>query len=240
LPHGTAIINADDPSAHCWDEMLMGKHTLRFSTKSPEAVYARDIVLEGFRGSKFTLVTPEGQASIILAVPGLHNVSNALAAACAVHAIGVPLLDIATRLSSFTGVSGRLAFRIGKYQSHIIDDTYNANLRSVITALDVLAMQPGHRILVLGDLGELGAHSQAHHEEIGMAAKARDINCVMTCGQHSIATARAFGPSAKHYESQEALLPDLLNMLNEQTTVLVKGSRSSGMERIVHQLTLEH
>lgn len=233
---GTAIINADDASAHCWDEFLLNKHVVRFSTKNAETVHARNIILEGLSGSEFTLVTPEGSAHVRLQVAGMHNVSNALAAASAARAVGVSLTDIANHLALFTGVAGRLAFRVGKQQARIIDDTYNANLRSVLAALDVLASQPGQRILVLGDLGELGAHSESHHEEIGKAAKTRGIDSLMTCGQHSLSTTQAFGLSAKHYDNQDALLADLLNMLDENTTVLVKGSRSSAMERIVHQL----
>jgi UDP-N-acetylmuramoyl-tripeptide--D-alanyl-D-alanine ligase len=125
---------------------------------------------------------------------------------------------------------------VGKQQSRIIDDTYNANLRSVLAAIDVLAAQPGKRILVLGDLGELGSFSEAHHQEIGVAAKKHGIDLLLTCGQHSLATARAFGVSAMHYDSQETLVSNLSMLLDEHTTVLVKGSRSSAMEKIVHQL----
>ncbi len=235
-PGGTAVINADDASAHCWDDLLKEHHVVRFSVTTPETVHARDVVLDGLNGSRFTLVTPEGEVPVALWVPGLHNVSNALAAATCVRATGVGLLDIAEGLARFAGVPGRMAFRVGKQQARIIDDTYNANLRSVLAALDVLALQPGRRILVLGDLGELGAFSQAHHEEIGCAARQRGIDALMTCGQHSEATTRAFGTPGKHYTSQDALLSDLLDLLDENTTVLVKGSRSSAMEHIVHHL----
>lgn len=236
LPHGTAVINEDDSSSQCWNAFLTDKHVVRFSIKHAQTIYARDIQLDEKGGSTFILVTPEGEAAVRLSVPGMHNVSNAVAAACCVRAIGVPLSDIAQGLSTFTGVPGRLAFRTGKQQSRIIDDTYNANLRSVIAALDVLAAQSGQRIFVLGDLGELGAHSEAHHQEIGLAAKALGIDAMMTCGHHSIATTEAFGTLAKHYDSQDALLSDLLGKLDNHTTVLIKGSRSSAMERIVNHL----
>lgn len=233
---GTAIINADDPSAHAWDETLSGKKTVRFSIKHPETIYARDIELQGVLGSRFILVTPEGEFPIQLRVPGLHNVSNAVAAMTCVRALGLALTEAGERLEQFGGVPGRLAIRKGKHQAHIIDDTYNANLKSVLAALDVLAEQKGKRILVLGDLGELGVHSKAHHEEIGLAAKARGIDQLLTCGQHSLATTEAFGDAAMHYDSQHALLMDLMGRLDAHTTVLIKGSRSSAMDRIVQEL----
>ena len=233
---GIAIVNADDTYAHRFDDILQDKRVIQFSTHNPTTIHARDIHLDGLSGSQFVLVTPEGERSIQLQVPGLHNVSNALAAAACVQALGISLSEIASRLAIFTGVAGRLAFRLGKQQARVIDDTYNANLRSVLAAVDVLAAQDGRRILVLGDLGELGQYSEAHHEEIGIAAKQKGIDVVMTVGQHSVATSRAFGASAQHYHHQEDLLLDLLTVLDEHTTVLVKGSRSSAMENIVNRL----
>lgn len=235
-PEGIAVINADDPSAHAWDQSLTGKKIVRFSIKQPETVYARDVELRGVLGSHFIVVTPEGEFPIELRVPGIHNVSNAVAAMTCVRALGLSLAEAGERLAQFGGVPGRLAIRRGKCQSSIIDDTYNANLKSVLAALDVLAAQEGRRILVLGDLGELGAHSQAHHEEIGLAAKARGIDQLLTCGRHSLATTEAFGDAATHYETQHALLSDLMGQLDARTTVLIKGSRSSAMDRIVKEL----
>jgi UDP-N-acetylmuramoyl-tripeptide--D-alanyl-D-alanine ligase len=233
---GTAVINADDPSAHAWDHALSTKKTVRFSLKQPETMCARNIHLDGVLGSHFTLVTPEGELPIRLRVPGLHNVSNAVAAMTCVRALGLPLTQAGEILAEFGGVPGRLAMRQGKHCARIIDDTYNANLKSVLAALDVLASQEGRKILVLGDLGELGDHSASHHEEIGLAAKARGIDQLLTCGHHSLATTQAFGEDAAHYESQQALLVDLIGQLDENTTVLVKGSRSSAMDRIVQEL----
>ncbi len=233
---GTAVINADDPSAHAWDKALSDKKTVCFSIRKPETIYARDVELQGMSGSRFTLVTPEGEFAIVLQVPGLHNVSNAVAAMTCVRALGLSLENAPDLLSAFSGVPGRLAVRRGKHRANIIDDTYNANLKSVLAALDVLAEQQGKRILVLGDLGELGVHTHAHHEEIGLAAKARGIDQLLTCGRHSVATSEAFGDAAVHYDNQHALLTDLMGQLDENTTVLVKGSRSSAMDKIVKEL----
>ncbi len=233
---GTAVVNEDDAYAHHWDTILAGKEIIRFSTRSPTTIHAQTITLNDAGCAHFTLVTPKGEAAIRLQVPGLHSISNALAAASCTYALGIPLADIAAGLNRFTGVTGRMTFLTGRNAAVVIDDTYNANLRSVLTALDVLANCRGTRIFVFGDMGELGAWSQQHHQNVGEAAKAHGIDVLMTCGMQSKTTALAFGVGGKHYESQRDLLDDLLHQLNEKTTVLVKGSRSSAMEHIVHAL----
>lgn len=233
---GTAVINDDDHYAHFWDELLVGKKVLRFSTKKQADVYARNIALDEEGCANFELVLPIGTAEISLQIPGVHAVQNALAAATCCYAVGISLTDIVSGLNAFRGVAGRMTFLSGKNQSIIIDDTYNANLHSVLTAVDVLAKRQGCRILVLGDLGELGSWTQQHHEEIGQAAQRHGIDLLMSCGTHSEYSSKAFGDTAKHYQSQDELARDLLSKLDKDTTVLVKGSRSAAMEKIVHQL----
>ena len=233
---GTAVINDDDAYAHYWDQFLANKNTLRFSASHPAAVHARDITFDENGFGQFVLVLPEGESLITLRVAGLHNVRNALAASACTHALGISLSDIEAGLRQFRGVSGRMTFLHGKNNALIIDDTYNANLRSSLTAIEVLANRQGRRIFVFGDMGELGSYSIQHHEEVGRAARQHGIDMLMTCGTHSEMAARAYGDTAKHYYHQDELVDDLLDQLNENTTVLVKGSRSSKMEKIVHQL----
>ncbi|WP_115303733.1 UDP-N-acetylmuramoyl-tripeptide--D-alanyl-D-alanine ligase [Legionella beliardensis] len=233
---GTAIINDDDDYAHFWDELLVGKRIIRFSLTNKADVYARDVSFNDTGFASFTLVTPRGEQAITLQVPGEHMVRNALAAASSCYAVGISLKEIAEGLARFQGVSGRLTYLNGKNEAVVIDDTYNANLRSVLTAIDVLAKRPGRRILVLGDLGELGAWTEQHHEEIGYTAQQKGIDLLMTCGKHSVFSSKAFGSKARHYTTQEELTKDLLPWLDKTTTVLVKGSRSAGMEKIVHEL----
>jgi UDP-N-acetylmuramoyl-tripeptide--D-alanyl-D-alanine ligase len=234
---GTLVINDDDTYAHFWDDMVTEKRTvLRFSTVHPATVYAEDIALLQNGNAEFQLVIPTGQAMVQLKVPGFHHVSNALAAAACCYAVGIPLATIVEGLEAFSGVSGRMTIHLGKQQATIIDDTYNANLRSTLTAVDVLAKRAGTRILVLGDMAELGDYGERHHEEIGLAAREQGIDWLMTYGTLSAKTTQAFGVNAQHYASQEALTNDLLQRLDADTTVLVKGSRSAAMEHIVHQL----
>ncbi|ASQ44938.1 UDP-N-acetylmuramoyl-tripeptide--D-alanyl-D-alanine ligase [Legionella clemsonensis] len=233
---GVAVINEDDSYAHFWDSSLTDKKVLRFSLHKPVDVYAKTIQFNEQGCARFDLVLPTDQGQVTLQVPGEHAIANALAAASCSYAVGISLPHIIEGLEHFRGVAGRMTFLQGKNQSLVIDDTYNANLRSVLTAVSVLAKRRGRRILVLGDMGELGSWTQAHHEEVGYAAQRQGIDLLMTCGIHSAHSSKAFGDSAKHYSSQEELAQDLLNKLDADTTVLVKGSRSAAMEKIVHRL----
>lgn len=233
---GIAVINDDDAMAHFWDSDLIGKKTLRFSIKNARDVYARDIAYNAAGCASFLMLTPDAQTRVELKVPGIHNVSNALAAAACTMAIGVSLADIATALSTFSGVPGRMTYHYCKNNTLVIDDTYNANLSSTLKALEVLAHQKGRRIFVFGDMGELGEWSNQHHQEVGVAAREQGIDMVLTCGPQSQMTASVFGETGKHYPNKESLLQDLLTQMKEHTTVLVKGSRSSAMEHVVNGL----
>jgi len=234
---GTAVINADDAYAHFWDKILADKQVLRFSAiKKDVDVYATVIELDHAQGPQFKLVTPRGETKITLHVPGMHHVYNALAAATCAYALDISVPEIAEGLAKFSGVPGRLTSRAGRDGALILDDTYNANLSSVLAGIHVLAARTGQRILVLGDMGELGDYSEACHQKAGDTARAEGIDMLMTCGTQSEAATRAFGERAEHFETQEALLEALSPRLDVSTTVLVKGSRSSAMENVVNQL----
>ena len=234
-----AVVNEDDEFAHFWDDLLKSKQVLRFSRTKAVDIQARDVLFNDKGCACFTIVFPNGGIEVSLQVPGEHSVQNALAAAACCYAAGIALVDIALGLNGFKGVAGRMTFLPGKNQSLVIDDTYNANLRSVLTAVDVLSKRHGRRILVLGDMGELGNWTQQHHEEIGRAAQQQGIDLLMTCGRQSAFSSQAFGDTARHYGTQDELARDLLSCLDKNTTVLVKGSRSAQMEKIVHQLVVE-
>jgi UDP-N-acetylmuramoyl-tripeptide--D-alanyl-D-alanine ligase len=163
---------------------------------------------------------------------------NALAASACAYALGVSITEIVQGLASFQGVAGRAVFRPGLKQATIIDDTYNANLSSSLTAIEVLASCQGRRILVFGDMAELGSHSPAHHRAVGLAAKQHGIETVMTVGVDSYQTTEAFAADGHHFDTQHELVTALLHQLDSHTTILVKGSRSSAMEKIVQQLVI--
>jgi UDP-N-acetylmuramoyl-tripeptide--D-alanyl-D-alanine ligase len=236
ISSGTAVVNDDDNFAHFWDSLLTHVNILRFSAKHPSDIYAKEMTYDKEDCGRFCLVVPDGEIDIKLHVPGAHNVQNALAAAACTYALGIPLTTIAEGLAQFYGVGGRMTFLQGKNNAVIIDDTYNANLSSSLSALDVLAKRPGRRVFVFGDMGELGDWSEDHHRDVGTAAHERGIELLMTCGAMSELTSKAYGLTARHYLRQDDLIRDLLVELNANTTVLVKGSRSSAMEKIVHQL----
>lgn len=234
-PAGVAIINADDHYANFWNEKLKTHSVLRFSHKSPVDIYATEITFTN-SSSNFIIHTPLEHKKIHLAVPGIHNISNALAATAACYAINLPLTHIVEKLETFRGVQGRLSFLQGQNGSVIIDDTYNANLRSVHAAINVLAKQPGIKILVLGDMGELGIHATSHHQEIGKVAKSLKVDLLYTCGQYTKHTSDTFGKGAVHCDNQIELIELIKPKLNQKTTVLIKGSRSAMMENIVSAL----
>ncbi len=236
---GTAVINDDDAFAQFWDSSLVGKTTLHFSLDKPADVHADSVTFNPQGCPCFRLITPQGAAWVELRVPGIHNVRNALAAAACTTALNIDLPDIVAGLTAFGGVSGRMTYRSGKNNALVIDDTYNANLRSTLTAIDVLGQRTGRRIFVFGDMGELGSMSQQHHQEVGEAARAHGIDMLLTCGTQSQWTTKGFGELAQHYSTQDSLIQDLLPLLDDTTTVLVKGSRSSAMEYVVRHLLAE-
>lgn len=235
-PGGVAVINDDDSYAHFWDGLLVEHHVLRFSIEHSADIYAQDIRLDARGCGQFSLILPNGKIDIHLRVPGIHNVRNALAAAACCYAVGIALNDIQNGLNDFDGVKGRLSVLAGKNQSIVIDDTYNANLRSVLAALEVLAERPGKKIFVFGDMGELGSWATQHHQEVGMAARRLGVDLLLSYGALSKLAADSFGPGGEHFESQEQLVKSLGEQLSPDTVVLVKGSRSSAMEKIVAKL----
>lgn len=238
LPQGIAIVNDDDAFCNYWDALFTDKTVVRFSIKHATDMYADMIRFNAEGCASFRMMTPAGVADVALLVPGLHQVSNALAAASCTLALGIDLEQVVAGLANFKGVAMRMTHRRGKKDALIIDDSYNANLNSVLTALNVLANKSGRKIFVFGDMGELGQFSQNHHEEVGKAARDLGVDILLTFGDESQATARSFGENATHYHSQQELIDDLLPYLDATTSVLVKGSRSSAMDKIVSQLIL--
>ena len=174
-----------------------------------------------------------------LAIAGRHNVKNALAAAAAALAAGVSAQAVVEGLQRFVPVKGRsraLLLAVQGQDVSVVDDTYNANPDSVRAAIDVLADLPGPRILVLGDMGEVGQEGPQFHAEAGRYAKDRGIEQLLTVGEMAHIAANTF-EGAHHFETAEALIDFLTDALPRQRSVLVKGSRFMRMERVVDALT---
>ncbi len=238
--NGIAIVNDDDTYHHFWDDTITHKHCFRFSLRHKASCHASDIQWSPEGCAQFTLHLPEQvPVRVNLQLPGEHMVANALAAASCLWNVGIPVNDIVQGLSVFRGVKGRQSILKGVGNARIIDDSYNANLRSVLAGIAVLARYPGQRILVMGDMGELGDNTVSHHQQVGQAAKSAGIDALYTVGQYSQASSDAFGEHGYHFRSKTDLLEQLTPQLSKNTSVLVKGSRSAAMETIVHNLTMK-
>ncbi len=236
-PDGVCMINADDPHADLWCGLCGDRRVLSFGVERGDV--RADCTLREF-GADLVLHTPAGDIPVTLNVPGLHNVRNAVAAAAAAYVLDVPLAVIAQGLADFAGVKGRLQPHPCILGARLIDDTYNANPDSVAAAIQVLAAQKGQRILVLGDMGELGPGADALHREIGATAKQAGIDRLLCLGELSVETVRAFGEGGMHFERIEELLAEVENALGPDVTVLVKGSRFMKMERVVNSFVEAH
>ena len=231
---GTAVINADDRFAGLWCKLAGSSRILDFGLEHAAAVSARWRLDE--TGSDLRLRTPLGEAQVRLAVPGLHNVRNALAATSAAIACGAGLDAVLNGLSGFRAVHGRLRLRPALNGALLIDDTYNANPDSALAAIEVLAEREGMRILVLGDMGELGPQAPQMHAEVGAAARHFGLDRLFTLGSNSAMASQAFGAAARHCADVDELVAEVRTLLAPQVTLLVKGSRFMRMERVVEQL----
>lgn len=230
---GVAVFPGDDAYTDLWVGMAGRRRVVRFGFDPGFDVYADGIYAEPTR-TTCQLHTPVGDAALVLSAPGVHNLRNALAAAACALAAGAPLTAIVQGLQEFNPVAGRMEPRPlpGGYQ--LIDDTYNANPDSVRAAVDVLASLSGKRVLVLGDMGEVGDDGDAMHAEVGAYAKERGVDALLTLGRASARAAAAFGADARAFDSIDALNEELLTLT--PANVLVKGSRSTRMERVVQAL----
>ena len=232
---GVAVINADDAFAPYFAERAHGRRLIRFGLEATADVSARALVADDV-GTRFVLVTPEGEGDVALALPGRHNVLNALAAASLALGAGASLDVIRAGLEAARSVAGRLVTHRLDNGAILIDDSYNANPGSLNAAIDTLAGAGGNNWLVLGDMRELGVDAEALHAEAGRRAKAAGIARLFTLGPLSAATTEAFGSGARHFDSHEALAEALRAAMTPDVRVLVKGSRGSAMDKVVRAL----
>jgi UDP-N-acetylmuramoyl-tripeptide--D-alanyl-D-alanine ligase len=236
-PGGIAVINADDDHADYWRGLAAGRRIRDFGLERPAAVQARYRLLP--LAAEIELRTPEGEASLTLQAAGRHNVRNALAAVAAATAAGVPLAACVRALGRFAPVRGRMQAVPGIGGALLLDDTYNANPDSVRAAIAVLARLPGRKLLVLGDMGEVGSHGIAYHQEVGAYARTAGVDRLYALGEMAAHAARSFGASARHYMRIEDLMAEVETALGAQATVLVKGSRFMQMERVVRAFAVD-
>lgn len=232
---GVAVINADDPYNPLWRELAGQRKAVTFGRAEGADVRAAN-EHNALAEQRFTLTVGGQGADVRLPLPGRHSVMNALAAAAVAHALGLDVATIAAGLARVSPVSGRLQAHTLPGGVSLINDAYNANPASLLAAIDVLAASAPPRHLVLGDMAEIGAGAARAHSDAGDAARARGIERLWGCGPLSRHAVEAFGDGARHFDEPLALAGELASVLGDHGTVLVKGSRSAGMERVVHQL----
>ncbi|KAA9002605.1 UDP-N-acetylmuramoyl-tripeptide--D-alanyl-D-alanine ligase [Affinibrenneria salicis] len=235
---GTAIINADSHDWPRWQSTIGQKRVWRFSPQAGTDIdfYASETAVDA-QGTHFTLHSPFGRLRVGLPLPGRHNIANALAAAALAMSAGATLEAVRAGLAELQPVPGRL-FPIALAQGkRLLDDSYNANVGSMTAAAQTLAEMPGFRVMVVGDMAELGDEAPACHRQVGEAARAAGIDKVLSVGTLSALISQASG-CGEHFQDKAALVARLMALLSEHAviTVLIKGSRSAAMEQVVRAL----
>lgn len=238
-PGGCAVLNIDDENIPAHFVITENIRVVRISAKGRHADYQiNDFTDLQLAGSRFCLVTPAGAAIINLRLPGKHNAANALAAAALAMEAGAGLEHVVQGLHNMHSVKGRLVVKPGRNNAVVLDDTYNASPASFRAAIDVLAQLPGTRIVVAGDMGELGSGEAAAHAELGAYARTKGIEYFFATGKLCQLAVDAFGRNAVHKPNKDELAAAVLPLLTAGVHVLIKGSRSAGMEHVVKLLTM--
>ncbi len=179
---GVAVINADSEFKQQWLDGLGTRRVKQFSTSEHLDVWAEEVTLDALARPSFMLCNADERVPVTLAMPGQHNVTNVLIAAALTSSLGCRLADVASGLANMAQVKGRVNIIEVTSQLTVIDDTYNANVRSVQAAIDLLAQVPGFRVLALGDMNELGEGAREYHQQVGEYAKQKGIEAVYSLG----------------------------------------------------------
>ncbi|GJL33980.1 UDP-N-acetylmuramoyl-tripeptide--D-alanyl-D-alanine ligase [Enterobacter hormaechei] len=235
--NGIAIMNADNNDWLNWQNIIGNRKVWRFSPNAANSDFTATHIHVTSHGTEFTLQTPTGDIDVTLPLPGRHNIANALAATALAMAVGAPHDAVKKGLANLKAVPGRLfPVQLGENQL-LLDDSYNANVGSMTAAAHVLAEMPGYRVMVVGDMAELGDESQACHVQVGETAKAVGIDRVLSVGKLSKAISDASGVG-EHFDDKAAMVARLEALIAEKQiiTILVKGSRSAAMEEVARAL----
>jgi len=235
----TAVLNADDEFAPLWRGMTRAR-VVTFGLAGSADFRASDIhtgIDAGGFVTRFKMHAPQGAMPIELHLAGQHNVANALCAAAAACAAGASLDDVRLGLATMRPVPGRLQFKTAPSGAWIVDDSYNANPSSMKAGIEVLANVDARRWLVMGDMGELGDHGVESHGEIGRFARNHRIDRLFATGTLSALAVEAFGSGGEWFSDTEAMARAVNAELTREVCVLVKGSRSNRLERVVEALT---
>jgi UDP-N-acetylmuramoyl-tripeptide--D-alanyl-D-alanine ligase len=216
--------------------LLKKQKVLSFGVHKTADISADKIVVLEDGSTKFILKMPTGEIIINLQSIGEHNVKNALAAAAAAYAVNIPIDKIKIGLENAEQVERRMIRKNGYNNSIIIDDSYNANPESMRAAMLVLIKSAGEKILVIGEMGELGAMAEQAHRDLGLEAKALGITKLFAIGKLTFLTVKAFGSGAYHFANREELTNAVRGCLKSGVTVLVKGSKVNHLWEVVEKL----
>ncbi|WP_252274627.1 UDP-N-acetylmuramoyl-tripeptide--D-alanyl-D-alanine ligase [Pseudomonas subflava] len=232
---GVAVLNRDDKAFATWQARARGRQVLSFALHEQSADVRASELWRDARGcAGFALVGVAGEARIQLNLLGEHSVANALAAAAAAHALGVPSVGIRQGLEALQPVKGRAVASLAPNGVRVIDDSYNANPLSMCAAVDILAGFSGRTVLVLGDMGELGKWAEQGHRDVGAHAAGK-VDALYAVGPLMAHAVAAFGEKGRHFAEQASLIDALRGELGD-TTILIKGSRSAAMDKVVDAL----
>jgi len=242
-PEGVAIVNADQPYYAFQSDFWKTRkdpsfHPKDFGQRGPAHIEAQNIHLDQSARARFELCMGSEKTEVQLQLIGEHNVTNALAAAAIAEACHVPLTVIKEGLENAKAEKMRLQAKSGIKSSQIIDDSYNANPIAMLAALKVLSHHAEPRVFVVGDMRELGPDAERYHSELGQQAKEHNVHSLYCYGPLSKSAAESFGENAHWFENIAELINNLQECLQPGSTILVKGSRSMGMDRVVKALVL--
>ncbi len=238
-----AVLNRDDAFFDYWRDLAGERSVMSFGLSEQADVQARRIqqkIEQGRFVTEFVLWTKAFEIPVTLALAGVHNVRNALAAATAAIALGLGGEQIQAGLAIMQAVAGRLTPKPDFAGGLLIDDSYNANPASFKAALEVLLETAGEPWVVLGALGEMGAESPAIHRQLGQLIKRMGIKKLLATGADAEYAVEAFGNGASFFQSRQQMIETLKQQLTGRETVLIKGSRAQQMEQVVAALTKPH
>ena len=234
--NGVAVLNADNEYFSFLKKQARPHRVVSFGIEEEAEVCASNIVFNEKGHASFLLTLPGEVIDIMLGVVGLHNVSNALAAAAAGFAAGLSIKQIKSGLEKAKPVTKRLVEKHAKCGAVVIDDSYNANPLSVSAAIEALAQYKGKKIFVLGDMLELGENENEMHRALGVMARQKGINLFYGYGIRTLNAVEAYGDDGYHFSDRDALAAAIEKNLDKHTTVLIKGSNSMGMDKVVQAL----
>lgn len=233
---GVAVLNRDDPAFERWKQRAGARSVLSFGFCEQADVRALALTQDGRGCPQFQMQGPWGNLEVQLNLLGRHNVANALAAAAVTYAMGIVPSAIQQGLQAVQPVKGRAVTSLGLGSVRLIDDSYNANPVSMMAAIDILASLTGRKILVLGDMGELGDWVESSHRQVGQYAQGK-VDALYAVGPHMAHAVAAFGDAGHHFSDQAALIAALKPLCAPDTSLLIKGSRSAAMDKVVTALS---